>query len=84
MTCIVKTQKSRLKIQNLISYKPNGFTLLELMVTLSLIAILAAIATPSFISSIKRNAILSERRDANPSSCFRFLSLSLLLVPWGE
>lgn len=83
MDCVVKVQKSKLKLQVNIARQPNGFTFLGRMVTLSIIAISRAIAGPYFIPIIKCNAVPSERRDATPSY-FRFRRLFLLLVPWGE
>lgn len=41
------------------SKKLTGFTLIELMVTLSVLAILLAVAVPSFMSSIETNRISS-------------------------
>lgn len=41
----------------------KGFTLLELLVVLGMMAILVTLAAPSFIGSIKRNGVLSEQRE---------------------
>lgn len=41
----------------------NGFTLIELMVTLSVVAILAIVAIPSFTGSIKRNRAVTQTND---------------------
>lgn len=83
MDCVVKVQKSKLKFQINIARKSNSFTLFGRMVTFSMIAVLRAVAAPCFIPRIKRNAALSERRDVDPTACFRFLRLYFLLVPWG-
>ncbi|WP_285834464.1 GspH/FimT family pseudopilin [Kangiella sp. TOML190] len=45
------------EFMNLNSPNTKGFTLIELMVTISLVAILAAIAVPSFDSLIKANRL---------------------------
>ncbi|MFK0571730.1 GspH/FimT family pseudopilin [Endozoicomonas sp.] len=39
---------------------PNGFTLLELIITVAILGILAAIAYPSFESSIQNNRLISQ------------------------
>lgn len=41
----------------------NGFTLIELIVTLAIAAILAAIAAPAFQTTIANNAVRSTSRD---------------------
>jgi type IV fimbrial biogenesis protein FimT len=38
----------------------SGFTLLELMVVLSILAIITGLAAPSFTNSVKNNALLSQ------------------------
>ncbi len=43
------------------TYQQRGFTLLELMVTLAVVAILATVAAPSFTSLIKSNQVSSMR-----------------------
>jgi general secretion pathway protein G len=44
-----------LQLKNTIRNRENGFTLVELMIVMLIIGVLAAVAVPSFISSI-RNA----------------------------
>ncbi|WP_243041624.1 GspH/FimT family pseudopilin [Dyella sedimenti] len=44
---------------NRISHKPRGFTLIELMVTLAVVAVLAIIAVPNFRDAIHRSAVSS-------------------------
>lgn len=41
----------------------QGFTLLELMITIAILAILVAIATPSMRTIIQRNQVASQMRD---------------------
>lgn len=41
----------------------RGFTLIELMVTIAVLAIIAMIAAPSFIQTIRKNQLASETRD---------------------
>jgi type IV fimbrial biogenesis protein FimT len=47
------------------SKKLAGFTLIELMVTLSVLAILLAVAVPSFMSSMETNRISSYLQEAS-------------------
>ncbi len=44
-------------MRNSHSFKPSGFTLVEMLVAISIAAILLAVAVPSFQSLIKRNAV---------------------------
>ena len=44
-------------------YKHNGFTLIELMVTIAIVAILSAIALPSYQNYIKRTNIKAAQTD---------------------
>lgn len=44
-------------------YKYNGFTLIELMVTIAIVAILSAIALPSYQNYIKRTNIKAAQTD---------------------
>ncbi len=43
-----------------IRFVARGFTLIELMITIAIVAILTALALPSFQSFIRRNAVASE------------------------
>ncbi|HEL4110748.1 TPA: Tfp pilus assembly protein FimT/FimU [Stenotrophomonas maltophilia] len=43
--------------------RPNGFTLVELMVTLIVLAVLATIAFPSFQSTIRSNRVVSAHNE---------------------
>ena len=43
--------------------KNTGFTLIELVVTIAVLAIIATIAAPSFSQTIRRNQLISETRD---------------------
>lgn len=45
------------------SLKPSGFTLIELMITIAIVAILAAIALPSYQNYIKRANIKAAQTD---------------------
>ena len=43
--------------------KENGFTLIELMVTIAVMAIIAMMAAPSFIQMVRSNQLRSDTRD---------------------
>lgn len=43
--------------------KNKGFTLIELVVTIAVLAIIATMAVPSFSQTIRRNQLISETRD---------------------
>lgn len=43
--------------------RPQGFTLLELMITLAVVAILAALATPSFTGVVNSNRLTSQANE---------------------
>jgi len=43
--------------------KNKGFTLIELMVTIAVLAIIASIATPSFTQTIRKNQLIGDTRD---------------------
>lgn len=44
-------------------HKENGFTLIELMVTIAVMAIIAMMAAPSFTQTIRKNQLISDTRD---------------------
>ncbi len=43
-----------------LNYKNSGFTLIELMITIALAAVLLSIAVPSFTDAIKRNRLTTQ------------------------
>ena len=43
--------------------KQHGFSLIELMVTIAIVAVLLGIATPSFLTSIQNNRITSKTNE---------------------
>jgi len=43
--------------------KVKGFTLIELMVTIAVLAIIAMIAAPSFAQTIRKNQLISDTRE---------------------
>jgi type IV fimbrial biogenesis protein FimT len=51
----------------MIYYRQQGFTIIELMITLVVAAVLAMAATPSFIRTIDKNRIASAVNDFNTS-----------------
>lgn len=49
--------------RNSVNYKHNGFTLIEVMVSLAILGILAALAAPSFTETIKRYRVNTIKDD---------------------
>ncbi len=47
--------------------RPSGFTLIEMMVTVAIAAVVAAIAAPSFRTTIANNAVRAAARDLTTS-----------------
>ncbi|MFD1438136.1 prepilin-type N-terminal cleavage/methylation domain-containing protein [Acinetobacter sp. ANC 4282] len=43
--------------------KNKGFTLIELMITIAVLAIIATMAAPSFTQTIRKNQLISDTRD---------------------
>lgn len=43
--------------------KEKGFTLIELMITIAILAIIAGMAVPSFTQTIRKNQLISDTRD---------------------
>src|SRR2546427_357715 len=60
--------------------RPRGFTLIEMMVVVALVAILAALAAPSFIAQIANQRVRADRKSTRLNSSHSQISYAVFCL----